>query len=96
MAWIIGIDEAGYGPNLGPLVMSAVAYKVPHETASANLWDVLAQAACREVGDDDDEKIWINDSKQLYSTSKGTADLERNVLAVFAAERFRCSIGSRS
>ena len=22
--WVIGIDEAGYGPNLGPLVMSAV------------------------------------------------------------------------
>lgn len=85
MAWIIGIDEAGYGPNLGPLVMSAVAYKVPHETASANLWDVLAHAACRESADDD--KIWVDDSKKLYSTSKGIADLERSVLAVFAAKR---------
>jgi ribonuclease HII len=85
MAWIIGIDEAGYGPNLGPLVMSAVAYRVPHESAAADLWEVLAQASCREAGDDD--RIWINDSKILYSTSKGIADLERNVLAVFAGDR---------
>ncbi|HEV8062233.1 MAG TPA: hypothetical protein VGP68_20305 [Gemmataceae bacterium] len=85
MAWIIGIDEAGYGPNLGPLVMSAVAYRVPHKVASANLWHVLAEAACQEAAEDD--KIWVNDSKELYSTSKGIGDLERNVLAVFAADR---------
>lgn len=27
MAWIIGIDEAGYGSNLGPFVMSAVGWR---------------------------------------------------------------------
>ena len=90
MAWIIGIDEAGYGPNLGPLVMSAVAYRVPHETAAANLWDVLAQAACRELGDS--LKICIDDSKKLYSTAKGIADLERSVLAIFAAERLHAPL----
>jgi ribonuclease HII len=26
MPWIIGIDEAGYGPNLGPFVMTAPRY----------------------------------------------------------------------
>ena len=24
MPWVVGIDEAGYGPNLGPLVQAAV------------------------------------------------------------------------
>ena len=85
MAWIIGIDEAGYGPNLGPLVMSAVAYRVPHEAAGANLWKLLARAARKDGGNDD--KVWINDSKVVYSSGKGIAELERSVLAVLAADR---------
>jgi ribonuclease HII len=85
MAWIIGIDEAGYGPNLGPLVMSAVAFQVPHEAANANLWKLLSRGARKEAGDDD--KVWINDSKVVYSSTKGIAELERSVLAVLASDR---------
>jgi ribonuclease HII len=33
MAWMIGIDEAGYGPNLGPLVVAASAWWVEEEKA---------------------------------------------------------------
>ena len=29
MPWLMGIDEAGYGPNLGPFVMSAALFHVP-------------------------------------------------------------------
>ena len=31
MPWVVGIDEAGYGPNLGPLVQAAVALKLPDD-----------------------------------------------------------------
>ena len=29
MGYLIGTDEAGYGPNLGPLVISASVWHVP-------------------------------------------------------------------
>jgi hypothetical protein len=31
MAWMMGIDEAGYGPNLGPLVVAASAWWIEDE-----------------------------------------------------------------
>ena len=34
MPWIVGLDEAGYGPNLGPFVMSLVAFRVPDAQTS--------------------------------------------------------------
>ncbi len=29
MPYLLGTDEAGYGPNLGPLVISASVWEVP-------------------------------------------------------------------
>jgi ribonuclease HII len=80
MPWLIGIDEAGYGPNLGPFVMSAVACRVPAEHSRANLWDVL-RAVVRRQGDDDDGRLFVDDSKLVYSTARGIRDLETAVLA---------------
>ena len=38
MGILIGMDEAGYGPNLGPLVVAATA------------WGVVEDAGCRMQG----------------------------------------------
>lgn len=80
MPWLIGIDEAGYGPNLGPLVMTSVACHLPPDLNDANLWHTLA-AAVRRVEDPADDRLLIADSKVVYSTGRGLHGLESGVRA---------------
>jgi hypothetical protein len=83
MPWIVGIDEAGYGPNLGPLVMTSVACRVPDHFVGADLWQVLA-GAVRRAEEEPDGRIVIEDSKLVYSPAKGLRDLEAGVLAALS------------
>ena len=80
MAWIVGVDEAGYGPNLGPFVMTSVACRVDDALADACLWSAL-RPAVRRAADADDGRLAVDDSKAVYSTTRGLAALERGVLA---------------
>ena len=86
----VGIDEAGYGPNLGPLVMTAVVA----EGRPPDLWADLAHAVCRagEPGD----RLWVDDSKRVYQGRKGRDRLDAACLAaVLASGRARPeSLGS--
>jgi hypothetical protein len=83
MPWIIGIDEAGYGPNLGPFVMTAVAGRVPPELRESDLWQVLSPAV-RRSEDADDGRIVVADSKLIYSPAGGLVHLEQSVTATFS------------
>jgi ribonuclease HII len=78
--WIIGIDEAGYGPNFGPFVMTSVACRVSDHCHNANLWRLLCPAV-RRSEDADEGQVLIDDSKRVY-TAHGLAGLERGVLAM--------------
>ena len=82
MTLLIGTDEAGYGPNLGPLVISATAWRIPDEQGNADLFDVLSSVVGRasEPG-----RLAIADSKLLYKPGGGLAALEQGVLAAWHA-----------
>lgn len=76
MPWVVGIDEAGYGPNLGPLVQTAVAVWLP--AADPAGWDTL-RGAVRRCHEKRDARILIDDSKKVYAGANGFARLEAGV-----------------
>lgn len=84
MPWIVGIDEAGYGPNLGPFVMASVACRVP-DGETSDLWQLLKKVVRRKK-DPNDGRLHIEDSKVVYSSQKGLKALERSVLATILSE----------
>ena len=88
----VGIDEAGYGPNLGPLVMTAVVAEAgPNGPGSAEsapperFWDDL-QATVRRAGRRvDGDRFWVDDSKAILKGGKGREQLTAACLAVLDA-----------
>jgi ribonuclease HII len=76
MPYLLGIDEAGYGPNLGPFVMSLVAVRVP--TGVTDLWQALAPVV-RRADEPADGRLIIDDSKRIFSPGGGLAELERSL-----------------
>lgn len=84
MTTVVGIDEAGYGPILGPLVVSAVAFEVPSEQANCCLWETLRQVVSDKASARDN-RLPVMDSKKLYSRKDGLGRLERTALVLAGA-----------
>ncbi len=84
MAILVGIDEAGYGPHLGPLVVAATAGKFHGDAAAdPNLWGALS-GHVRKRPSGTSSRVVICDSKVAYG-GRGVATLERAVLGFLAA-----------
>lgn len=83
MPYLIGTDEAGYGPNLGPLVITACTWEVPAGNNRVNLYRRLAKAVINTPRQSECGKLplAIADSKLLYKPPLGLGLLERGVLS---------------
>jgi ribonuclease HII len=92
-----GIDEAGYGPVLGPLCVACTAFVVrDHEQTLdgvdpvCDLWKRLNKAVCRKRIDKKRRRIAVDDSKLLKGANDGPQHplkfLERAVLSFLAAQ----------
>jgi hypothetical protein len=89
---ICGIDEAGYGPLLGPLVVGSCAFEIEEDEAAPSppcLWKRLRRCVSKNRSKTG-RTIHVNDSKQVYSANQGLKELERSVLALAAASGDWC------
>lgn len=83
MGLVFGMDEAGYGPNLGPLVIVVTCWEVPDGETPFDFWteldDVVTQSPVRG-----DQRLHVADSKEVHNSQKGLERLERSVLSLLA------------
>ncbi|MCA8955166.1 MAG: hypothetical protein KDC87_03775 [Planctomycetes bacterium] len=77
---LAGIDEAGLGPVLGPLVVAGVALSGP---TGGDPWRLLRRKVARTGNDP--RKVRVADSKKVHSGPHGFQRLERTVLAFWSA-----------
>jgi ribonuclease HII len=82
---IAGIDEAGYGPLLGPLCVGSCALSVDAAPPGGDLWKILKRAVSASR-DPTGKRIHVNDSKKVFSPSVGIRELERSILSLLAAQ----------
>jgi hypothetical protein len=104
MGLVFGIDEAGYGPNLGPLVITVTCWETPGRPAELDFWSalgsVISQIPTRAAGTGSHsasspgprEKLHVGDSKAVYTPQRGLAALETSVLSLLGCDQsgWRC------
>ncbi len=87
---VAGIDEAGYGPRLGPLTVTLSAFR----TDAGPLDRALAAAVTKNAAIDE-PLLRVDDSKVVYRGRNGFACLEKTVLGFWfaAAGRLPADLG---
>lgn len=88
MPLVVGIDEAGYGPLLGPLVIGATLWRVEAAAVGCDFWERLQESVCRRSGSGE-ARLPVGDSKKIFNRKRGISTLERTVLAFARAAGLR-------
>ena len=78
MALLIGMDEAGLGPNLGPFVVAATVWDVPSQVSGFDFWAAFKSILTRSPSSCD-PRLHVADSKQVFQPGRGIGALERGV-----------------
>ncbi len=78
---MVGIDEAGLGPNLGPFVVVATVWQIDGPATTCDLWATFPELFTADPNDGT-ERLPLVDSKALYQPSTGLARLEQTVLGL--------------
>ena len=76
-----GVDEAGYGPMLGPLVVGCAA--MASDNPETELWNALADAV--RLSPQNWDGLVVQDSKLLFRKNSGIRRLEEGCLAFVAS-----------
>lgn len=86
--WLSGMDEAGYGPTLGPLVVGLTTLEAAEPIPPAAPWRHLAPTVVHRRSRSRRRSIAVADSKVLHRpASNDLSPLELGVLSFIAAER---------
>jgi ribonuclease HII len=90
MPILIGLDEAGYGPNLGPLLIAATVWEIPTPPAECDLYTEFAEIVGRPNPSPRPQSqpapLTMGDSKQIHTPGQGLAALEVPVWHAFALQ----------
>ncbi len=90
----MGVDEAGYGPNLGPLVVAASLWKAPDDCTEQQFSRALARNFSTATWSTNCQHVPLGDSKKLYASRGGLATLEAGLLAMlFSIDASSVSLG---
>jgi ribonuclease HII len=84
MPYLLGMDEAGYGPNLGPLLITCTVWQVPDSLFGEDLYTVFKDSVQASATTTDRTRIPVGDSKILYKSGGPLGGLECGVLAALS------------